>query len=200
MNIHKHCSYEDWKRNRWGFDWRAICPAPIAICEVGVGPLSLSMLPYYDDLKPTAYAIEPNPAMASACRRALPWVNLTEKAVWSKSGDHVTLQLNNGSSGITGQWCPTPGGQGTVQVETTRFSDSVSWVPLDILNLDCEGSEHYALEDIEEFNMPRPRYIGIELWPRYPKAAYCEQWLLRNKYRPIFATGPSSETSIWRLE
>lgn len=198
MNIHNHCTYTDWKRNRWGFDWRVICPEPVYICEVGVGPLSLSMLPYFSDLEPMAFAFEPNPVMANAAREALPWVELVEKAVWSKSGDHVTLQLNNGSSGIIGQWSPTPGGNGTVQVETVRFGEAVLHTKFDILNIDCEGSEHYVLEDIEQFELPLPRFIGIELWPQYPKAAYCEDWLLRHGYRPIFATGPNSETSIWK--
>ena len=197
MNINPHCTYEQWKRARWGFRWDRIAkayniPEGAEIVEVGVGPLDISILPYFSGHGFRLTGIDPNPEICATARAGMPDVTIIEKAVYCESGHILQLSNNSGSSGIIGEWMPTTGGKGAFDVETIDFAEIDSG-NIAILNVDCEGSEHYVLEALKS----RPTLIGIELWPQYPKAQWCENWLLDNGYSPIFATGPQSETQIW---
>lgn len=194
MNINPHCTYDQWKRCRWGFDWREIAGEITgAVVEVGIGPLEISMLPYFMHLSTPIVGVDPNPDIAAKARAGLPGAQIIESAVYSASGLTLQLTNNSGSSGLVGQWQPTPASGGTFDVQTISFSE-IDDGDIEILNIDCEGSEHYVLQGLTS----RPRLIGIELWPEYPQAQWCEAWLLGNGYRPIFATGPTSETQIWK--
>ena len=103
------------------------------------------------------------------------------------------LNINGGSSAIDGQWCPTRGYKHQQQVRTINIAD-IDDGEIDVLNIDCEGCEHYVLQSLKS----RPHVIGIELWSAYPEYAYCENWLIDNGYKPIFETGPTSETKIFQ--
>jgi FkbM family methyltransferase len=198
-----YCTYEQWKRARWGINWHVILcgvfgsqwswPGRLrCFVEVGIGPLDISALPYVVDKGLQVIGIDPNPACVEAARTAFPLADIRQRAVWHTSGDKVQLTNNQGSSGIVGQWKPSEGGRGTFEAETMRF-DEIDTGQIDAINIDCEGCEHIVLEQMAS----RPQVIGIELWPQYPKAQWCEDWLLREGYRPIFSTGPMSETHIF---
>jgi FkbM family methyltransferase len=200
--MNAQCSFEQWKKCRWGINWRWIAEPYTrrayggTIMEVGIGPLEISALPYFAEMGQSwdIIGIDPNPRIVEAARTALPYAKIIEKAVYSESGHTLQLTDNGGSSGLVGAWKPTEGGSGTFNVQTVAFAD-VDPGDILILNIDCEGAEHYVLQGLKS----RPLIIGIELWPDYPKAGWCTEWLLSHDYRPIFETGPRSETQIWAV-
>jgi FkbM family methyltransferase len=202
LQINPYCTYEDWKRCRWGFDWRVIAEGvlrapPLKAVEVGIGPLEISMLPYFSEGSTThCIGIEANPRIAAVAEAAMPRARIIHAACTDGATPTVDLMINGGSSAVAGYWCPTPSAGQRVTVPTITYAAAVGEVCPDIVNIDCEGCEHFVLESMDTLGH-RPAVIGIELWPKYPKAVWCEQWLLSHGYRPIFATGPESETQIW---
>lgn len=198
--MNKHCTYEQWKTSRWGINWSELIGSRdvVTAVEVGIGPLEISALPYFvESMVPCVIGIEANPDIAAKAKDALQGAEIINRAVWDVSGIEITLNENGGSSAVDGIWCPTRAHSGKQhKVQTIDFADFDSAGIIDVLNIDCEGCEHHVLGRMNS----RPELIGIELWPNYPQAGWCEQWLLENNYEPIFATGPMSETHIWRLK
>lgn len=203
MNLNPCCNLNQWNRARWGMDWRAFYQLAktdnMTIVEIGIGPLEISALPWFTGDGFKLIGVDPNPDIANRARIAMPDAEIHEAAIWSESGQTLTLEMNGGSSGIEGQWKPTPGKGQTVQVQTKTYAEILGNRSPALLNIDCEGSEHYVLQSISENDLPLPRILGIELWSEYPQAEWCMDWILSRGYRPIFETGPTSETKIFKL-
>lgn len=202
MNLNPCCSLTQWTRFRWGMDWHAFWELAKTdnktIVEIGIGPLEISALPWFPESF-NLIGVDPNPDIANRARLAMPDAEIHEAAIWNESGHTITLEMNGGSSGIEGQWKPTPGKGNTVQVQTKTYADILQGRAPTLLNIDCEGCEHHVLQSISDNALPLPRILGIELWPEYPQAGWCLDWILSRGYRPIFETGPTSETKIYRL-
>jgi FkbM family methyltransferase len=206
--MNKHCTYEDWKRCRWGINYLELCGRLVDVLEIGVGPLEISALPYFVEVSGCqSVGVEANPLLAETAALELERTTIVHAACWSEAGLSVELVMNGGSSAVAGLWCPTPnpGGQ-RVKVPTVTYESVVKehffGVHPQLVNIDCEGCEHLVLESMGAMGPGvngYPMYIGIELWPQYPASASCEKWLLDHGYQPILATGPASETQVWRL-
>lgn len=189
---------EQFQRGRWLVDWAWICRgrAIRTVCEVGIGPRDISMLPFFQPGKncQRLIGVEPNPEFLLWARE-MPGIELHSVAVAEKRGK-ATLLLNGGSSFIRGSWSPTPAtGDKSVEVETVPFSE-IDTGDIDVLNLDCEGGEWVALSQMKS----EPWLIGVEVWSGNPDRERILNWLISSGYVPILSTGPEGETMIWRSD
>lgn len=187
---------EQLQKGRWVIDWGWICRgmAIRTVCEVGIGPRDISMLPFFRPGKncQRLIGVEPNPEFLSWAK-GLAGIELFPVAVAGASG-RARLLLNGGSSFIDGSWSPTPSPNGkSIEVETLPFSE-IDPGDIDVLNLDCEGGEWAALSQMKS----SPRLIGVEVWRGNPDGAKILDWLGSRRYAPVFSTGPEGETMIWR--
>jgi hypothetical protein len=192
-------------RVRWHLDWEWLLRAEgigsgDAVAEVGIGPLEISAIPGMLAAGCRVLGVEPlaefgMPAIEHA--RAIGAADrlvLVGGAVGDPAGPRsLTIERNGGSSGVEGEWRPTPGSVGRVSVP------AVDWAVHDrghlrAVNIDCEGSEHWVLRGMQS----TPRLIGIELWPAYPYRGECLEWLVGRGYECIMTSGPVGETMVWR--
>lgn len=179
------------------FDWRKLIEAmglqDAPVCEVGVGPFDISILPYvYDGVAPIC-AVEPHPVTAERVRNVFPEVELHECAIGSEHGTG-RLTDNEGSSGLHGAWMPTPG-SGSIEVQVYPFDAIEQGESFGVMNIDCEGGEWDVLRVMES----RPELLGIELWPQYPHRDDCLQWLADEGYKLLATSGPCGETMMFYL-
>jgi len=199
MQLHRHLDLERYRHNRWGIDWfwitrplAAHLRRPLTVCEIGIGPLRISALPWLAGTAAHLVGVDPVREFVDAAREALPDARIVHAAVCDRADTTVRISVNGGSSAIMGAWCPTRGGARIVEVPAVRMSQ-IDDGTVDVLNIDCEGAEHHVLAHL----VSAPAVIGIELWPQYPKRGWCLAWLREHEYRPIIETGPESETSVW---
>jgi FkbM family methyltransferase len=163
--------------------WNAAGSPPLrTICECAVGPWSL--LAPYEGKCDRAIFIEPDPAMARNARRNYPWAEVHEVAIAENFGT-ANLRKLNGASYIKGiAWapafsaCPSRAKKaGKVSVQTVPFSD-LDDGKIDMLNLDCEGSEWFVLKAMTS----RPRFLQIELYSAHGHYREICEWLKSNGY------------------
>ena len=178
---------------RWNVDWRVLIAGRevLSVWEVGVGPLTLSILPLFPDAVELV-GFEPHHELADKARAGVPGAVIHELAL----GDSVRRAgfcLNHGSSALLNSWCPTPSEWNGCQVEVSTF-DLFDHGEIDVLNIDCEGMEWEVLQRMKS----RPALLGIELWPHYPHRNECLEWLWSHGYELVVTTGPEGETMIWR--
>lgn len=163
--------------------WEALGkPEARTICECAVGPWSL--LQRFDGLCDRAIFIEPDPKMAEAARGNYPWAEVFQLAISDHNGK-ANLRKLRGSSYIKGiKWSPAfkafpnkARRAGKVSVRTVKF-DTVDDGKIDILNLDCEGSEWFVLENMRS----RPFLLQIELYAEHGYYDEITAWLIENNY------------------
>ena len=198
IQFHKYLTFNVWKHVKWNFDWLALsklAPECRKVCEVGIGSLDISILPWFAETDVQIIGVDPNPELAEAARRALPNAVIHERAIWADSCSEVTLYLDGGRSHVDGLWSPGKNGHRSIQVKTLAFSD-IDDGSIDILNIDCEGGEWFVLSQL----LSRPHLIGIELWDGYPNKNDCENWLISHGYRPLISSGPTGETWIFKRQ
>lgn len=157
-------------------------PRMRTICECAVGPFSL--LEPYKDHCGRAIFIEPDPAMASKARVKYPWAVLHQVAVTDKVGT-ANLRKLRGSSYVKGiGWAPIFDSDraraeqaGKVAISTVTF-DMIDDGEVDMLNLDCEGSEWFVLKNM----VSRPRFLQVELHKGNPHRQTMLDWIAANGY------------------
>ena len=164
--------------------WEELGRPPLrTICECATGPWSL--LAGFEGLARRTLLIEPDPEMAAAARRNYPWAEVRQVAVAREFGT-ANLRKLNGSSYIKGiPWapafdvCPDKARKaGKVPVATVPFS-VLDDGEIDLLNLDCEGSEWYVLEKMKS----RPRILQVELYPKHGHHREISAWLEAHGYQ-----------------
>ena len=158
-------------------------PALRTICECAVGPWSL--LERFREHCGRAIFIEPDPVMSRKARANYPWAEHFEVAIATGYGK-ANLRKLNGSSYVKGiPWapafdvCPRRAQKaGKVAVGTAPFG-SLDDGEIDLMNLDCEGSEWFVLSGMRS----RPRFLQIELYPNHGHHAEISQWIEAEGYR-----------------
>lgn len=175
-------------RVKWNFDWFFVAGPSGVVCEVGIGPADLSALQWFTVGANCTrmIGVEPNPEF-------WPWAEtrceLHRCAVGNQPGK-ADLMLAAGSSAIRGTFLAK--GNHVLSVAVQTF-DTIDPGDIDVLNIDCEGSERHVLDTL----VSRPRLIGIEIWPNDPNAAYNRNALERLGYSIVVSSGPEGETQIW---
>lgn len=183
------------KQNKWLVDWRWVLQTskfrPHTFCECGVGPLEIAALPQVIDLCDNFMGFEPNPELHEIATTKYPTAIIHKCAVSEKRNQQL-LFLNGGSSYLQSQWSPTPisAGKGTI-VDVRVFVD-FDHGNIGAMQLDCEGQEWSVLSCM----ISRPRFLCIEIWKSNPHYDKVFEWLERNRYEPIFSTGPEGETML----
>lgn len=164
--------------------WEELGSPPLrTICECATGPWSL-LAPFQGKAQRTIL-IEPDPDMAAAARRNYPWAEVRQVAIAREYGT-ANLRKLHGSSYIKGiPWAPAFDAfpakarkAGKVPVATVPFS-VVDDGEIDLLNLDCEGSEWFVLEKMTS----RPRILQIELYAKHGHHSEISGWLEANGYQ-----------------
>ena len=153
------------------------------ICECAVGPFSL-LVPYAAVAGRTIL-IEPDPAMAAQARGIYPWAEVFETAIAAAGGTAVLRRLY-GSSFISGiPFAPAKSANfaraarsAKIEVKTMPFSE-IDDGKIDLLNLDCEGSEWFVLSSM----ISRPLMIYVELCRKNHYRTQILQWFRDNGYR-----------------
>ncbi len=171
--------------------WQALgSPALRTICEVAVGPWSL--LSRFEGQCNRALFIEPDPQMARDAEINFPWAQILRVAIAEQLGTANLRQLK-GASYIKGiPWAPMfkkkfqarARAAGKIAVPTMPFN-LVDDGEIDILNLDCEGSEWFVLVNL----LSRPRIIQIELYPENHYAKQIKAWMQDNGYQSVGTWG-----------
>ena len=164
------------------------------VCECAVGP-GAQMAAFKDTAKRSLF-IEPDPDMARNARDNYPWAEVKEVAIASDFGK-ANLRKMKGQSYIKGiKWAPafsTDASQiqlkiaGKVPVQTAPFS-SVDDGEIDMINIDCEGSEWFVLETM----ISRPLILQIEFYKNHGYYDEIVQWLKDNNYEPVLNWGNSN--------
>lgn len=183
------------KQSKWLVDWRWVLQTarfrPHTFCECGIGPLEIAALPQVIDLCDNFMGFEPNPELHKIATDQFPTATIHPCAVSDRRSQEL-LFLNGGSSYLQSQWSPTPipAGQGTL-VDVRVFVDFDNG-KIGAMQLDCEGQEWPVLSCM----ISRPRFLCIEIWKSNPHYDKVFDWLERNRYAPIFSTGPAGETIL----
>lgn len=190
-------SNKEWFNVRWAFDWNWISKGiPLqTVCEVGIGPRDISMLPWFEGRARCRrlIGVDPNPEFCAWARK-MPLAEIHECAIGPEEG-MARLILNGGSSFLDGNWSPTPAPDAaTLLVQVKRF-DEIDPGDIDLLNLDCEGGERHVLSRLHS----QPVIIGVELWHGNPDREWIITWLQERHYQLRATTGPEGETMIWSL-
>lgn len=179
-------------KNRWMIDWRWITRhiKLRTVCEVGVGPASISIMRFFQvgGNCQRLIGVEPNPEFHGNVPTD-EGAELVPCAVYSETGE-MDLLLSGGSSALVGTFMQQ--GREKITVKCITF-DTVDDGEIDALNIDCEGCELYVLEKLKS----RPKIIGIETWPHDPNAGKVREWMATNGYTVRLSTGPEGETQIW---
>lgn len=158
-------------------------PALRTVCECAVGPFSL--VSGFAEHCRRLLLIEPDPRMARHARLDHPTADVVEAAITDDEGTANLRQLN-GASYIKGiGWAPAFQPQhvgrikraGKVRVKTLPFC-AVDDGEIDLMNLDCEGSEWFVLKNM----ISRPAILQIELYQEHANYAEIQQWLDVNAY------------------
>lgn len=150
-------------------------------CEVGVGPLSF-MVPYVG-LAEKMILIEPHRDLVEHTKTYMPPEFVHQAAV-----AHKECRLNFRDNGANGtgflsmlDWSPYKHDPRKMQqryrVDAFPF-DHWDDGKIDIMNIDCEGSEHFVISNM----VSRPFIICIEIDTRNPKAEYIRNWLSSEGY------------------
>lgn len=160
------------------------------ICECSVGPIIESVGFHFRGDCERLLLIEPVPSLAEVARKVIN-APVLQAAIGMEPG-RVTMIENQGSSFIKGTWCPTPETGAEFEVEVVTF-DTVDDGQIDILNLDCEGSEWAVLSKM----VSRPRLLNVEIWPGNPYTQEINHWLEENFYAMVCYTGPHGETKLY---
>ena len=155
------------------------------ICECAVGPHSL-LIGLEGKAKRTIL-IEPDPVMAAGARKQYPWAEVHQVAVMPESGT-VNLRQLQGSSYIKGiPWAPAfqafpkrARRAGKVAVRALPF-DLIDDGEIDLINLDCEGSEWHVMQKMTS----RPLILQIEIYRRHGHFREIKGWLKENNYRQV---------------
>lgn len=198
MIRNRFSSLERWRECRWNFDWHWLALNAVShihtICEIGIGPLDISLLPFFEGSTFRVIGVEPHPQLAEAAR-TLEGAEIIEAAIGFKRGT-ASLVMNGGSSYIESVIAPTDVGCSykTVTVDIIPFTD-IDDGSIDILNVDCEGSEWAVFAAMKS----RPQIIGVELWENHSHKNKITDWLLKNGYTIRISSGPTGETEIWSL-
>jgi|694.fasta_scaffold50281_7 hypothetical protein len=180
MNIAKNYNYQ----SKFLFAaWEQIgSPQLRSVCECAVGPFSL--LPPFKDVSTKSIYIEPSAKMANQARINYPWAEIHQVAI-AESFGKANLRNVGGSSYIKGiAWAPifTDNPErarkaGKQRVNTVPFT-AIDDGQIDILNLDCEGSEWFVLKNM----ISRPILIQIEHRIENPFAKEIDEWFKSNNY------------------
>jgi len=179
----------------WKFelDWIAekmgILPA-MTVCECSVGPLEISIAPGFVGKCDRLLLIEPEPHMAAEAERALN-TKVLRVAIDFQPGRRIMV-YNNGSSYLKDTWAPTQTGESHFLVDAVTF-DTLDDGQIDILNLDCEGSEWAALSRMRS----EPKLLAIENCDDSPYYHEICQWIKEHGYIMRWMTGPWAETQIY---
>lgn len=152
------------------------------MCECAVGPWSL-LAPLEGKAERTVM-IEPDPVMAANARRNYPWAEIHQVAIAETAGT-ANLRKLNGASYIKGiAWapafdaCPRRAKKaGKVAVSTIPFT-LVDDGKIDLINLDCEGSEWFVLKNM----VSRPAFLQIEIYEKHGHYREIMAWLEENGY------------------
>ena len=72
--------------------------------------------------------------------------------------------------------------------------DTIDDGRIDLLNLDCEGSEWAVVKNMRS----RPRFIQIELYPQHGHRAELEGWLRDNDYQCVKRWGNANQILVRR--
>jgi hypothetical protein len=163
--------------------WEQIgSPQLRSVCECAVGPYSL--LPPFKDVSNKSIYIEPSAKMANQARINYPWAEIHQVAIADNFGK-ANLRNVGGSSYIKGiAWAPiftdNPARArkaGKQRVNTVPFS-AIDDGQIDILSLDCEGSEWFVLKNM----ISRPILIQIEHRVENAFAKDIDEWFKNNNY------------------
>ena len=173
--------------------WKSIgSPSLRTICEVAVGPWSL--LSRFEGLSQRALFVEPDPQMAAEAAINFPWAEILRVAVAASVGT-ANLRKLKGASYIKGiPWAPMFAksqekcrAAGKVTVPTMPFN-MIDDGQIDVLNLDCEGSEWFVISNMSS----RPLLIQIELYPANNWHRELVAWFAENGYVEIKRWGRSN--------
>lgn len=193
----KPISNKEWFNVRWAFDWNWISKGiPLqTVCEVGIGPRDISMLPWfeYSSRCRRLIGIDPNPEFCEWARK-MPGAEIRECAIGAEEGVG-RLNLNGGSSFLEGNWSPTPAPGADARLVSVQRFDVIDPGDIDLLNVDCEGGERHVFEQMRS----TPIIIGVELWHGNPDREWILAWLESRHYQLRATTGPEGETMIWSL-
>jgi len=169
-------------------------PALRTVCECAVGPGA--QVSAFKKFAKKSLLIEPDPDMARDASTNYPWAEVVQVAIASDYGK-ANLRKMRGQSYIKGiKWAPafsTPASQhrlktaGKVPVETVPFS-AVDDGEIDLINIDCEGSEWFVLETM----LSRPLLLQIEFYENHGYYREITDWLAENNYRPVKYWGNSN--------
>ena len=164
------------------------------VCECAVGPGA--QVSAFKGIAKRSLLIEPDPDMARDAKTNYPWADVAEVAIASDYGK-ANLRKMRGQSYIKGiKWAPafsTPASQsrlktaGKVPVSLVPFS-AVDDNQIDLINIDCEGSEWFVLETMTS----RPLILQIEFYKDHGYYGEIENWLAENNYRPVKKWGNSN--------
>lgn len=169
-------------------------PALRTVCECAVGPGA--QVSAFKDHAQRTLLIEPDPEMAQDARTNYPWADVAQVAIAENFGK-ANLRKMRGQSYIKGiKWAPafsTPASQhrlataGKVPVSTVPFSE-VDDGQIDLINIDCEGSEWFVLKTM----VSRPRFLQIEFYKNHGYYNEITQWLADNNYKAVATWGNSN--------
>jgi len=170
--------------------WESIgSPELRTICECAVG--SHSLLVRFKGLAKRSIFIEPDPDMAEGARLNYPWAEIMQVAIYDDLGS-ANLSRLHGSSYIKGiPWapafesCPKKARKAAkVSVATIPFN-MVDDGKIDLINLDCEGSEWFVLKNM----VSRPLLLQIELYKNNGYFDDIVNWLAENNYSLVSEWG-----------
>lgn len=180
MKLQKICEFQSSFLDKAWHDLGS--PALRSVCECAVGPFSL-LVPFRDRATRHIY-IEPSSDFAAQSRERYPWAEIHEVAIAQNYGK-ANLRAVGQSSYVKGiPWAPIftddparAHRAGKRRVRTVPLS-AIDDGTIDLINLDCEGSEWYALNTM----VSRPKIIQIEYREENPLNPQISDWFSTNGY------------------
>lgn len=169
--------------------------------EASVGPWSL--LEHLMERSERTVLVEPDPEMAAEAATNWPQAEVWEVALAEGFGI-ANLRRLNGSSYVQGiEWAPAFDAfpekkirsRSTVEVPTAPFS-LIDPGDIDVLNLDCEGSEWQVLSQMRS----RPKLIQVEAYRRNAHFHEMRQWFEREGYETKRQLRASTEILVRKAE
>jgi len=166
-------------------------------CEVGVGPYCF--LQPFLGIAEKMILIEPNADLAAHTRTYMPSEYVYEYAVTHR--DDVFYYRDYGANGegflSMLEWAPIKdqGAKANRVIDrykvTGRTFDFFDDGKIDVINIDCEGGEHFVLDRM----ISRPRLLQIEVHSTNPKHEDIKNWLAENEY--VVIKQVSTHTAVY---
>lgn len=173
-------------------------PALRTVCECAVGPNS--HVACYKEFSGRTILIDPHPRFAREARAAFPWAEVVEAAVGDTPGEMQLCCAKGASFMEDVPWAPLHkvNRRRAAKAPRTRVKvvtfDTIDDGCIDLLNLDCEGSEWAVVKNMRS----RPRFLQIELYPQHGHRAELEGWLRDNDYHCVKRWGNANQILVRR--